>query len=329
MKKPPSTPPGTHPIRVVSLRTGLSPDILRVWEKRYGAVSPSRTPTGRRTYSDQDLERLRLLRQATLGGRRIGDVANLSTDALQRLVAGDAAELVRTPSPPSAQLDTPFGSAEDWLESSLGAVRALDTTRLEATLRRGLLALGVPGFIETLVVPLVHDVGRLWEGGSLDPFEEHFATVIVRRVLDGAIRDVAEDASRPSLLVATPARQRHEIGALLAAAYATAQGWRAIYLGPDLPASDIARAAGIRRVRAVALSIIFPTTDPEMAKELRTLRELLPGPVALIVGGAGASSFRRELDAIGATVTPELRDLGAALNDLDRNGSSARAADAG
>lgn len=327
MKDGPPPTPGTHPIRVVSLRTGLSPDILRVWEKRYGAVSPSRTPTGRRAYSDQDLERLRLLRQATLGGRRIGDVANLSTEALQRLVKGDAAELARTPSPPSATAETTFGSAVDWLESCLGAVRALDTVRLDAILRRALLVLGVPGFIETLVVPLVHKIGGLWEDGSLDPYEEHFATVIVRRVLEGAIRDTADDASRPSLLVATPARQRHEIGALLAAAYATAHGWRAVYLGPDLPASDIAHAARTRGVRAVALSIVYPVIDPALAEDLRALRKLLPGTVTILAGGAGAVSFRRVLDGIGATTAVDLHELGAALRELERNSTPTAGAD--
>ena len=68
---------GKHPIQIVARRTGLTPDVIRVWERRYEAVLPRRTSTNRRLYSDRDVERLQLLRRATLAGRRIGDVARL------------------------------------------------------------------------------------------------------------------------------------------------------------------------------------------------------------------------------------------------------------
>src|SRR5512139_3052140 len=85
-----------HPMRVVTRRTGLSAELLRVWERRHRVVTPARTQTGRRLYSDSEIERLRLLYRATLGGRSIGSVAPLSTPALTELVRQDAAaEVVR------------------------------------------------------------------------------------------------------------------------------------------------------------------------------------------------------------------------------------------
>src|SRR5918999_1092269 len=85
------TSAAVHPIGVVTRRTGLSPDLLRAWEKRYDVVKPARSGGGRRLYSDADIERLRLLYRATLAGRGIGQVATLSTPALAALVrrAGD------------------------------------------------------------------------------------------------------------------------------------------------------------------------------------------------------------------------------------------------
>src|SRR5919206_4189304 len=80
-----------HPIGVVAERTGLSPDLLRVWERRYRAVEPSRSGDGQRAYSDADIERLRLLRLATTAGRSIGQVARLATEELARLVGEDEA----------------------------------------------------------------------------------------------------------------------------------------------------------------------------------------------------------------------------------------------
>src|SRR5678815_2708765 len=75
-----------HPIGVASERTGLSPDVLRVWERRYGVVEPHRSSGGQRVYSDSDIERLSLLHRATKGGHGISHVASLSKSRLEELV---------------------------------------------------------------------------------------------------------------------------------------------------------------------------------------------------------------------------------------------------
>ena len=89
MKTVESSDKPRHPIGVVSQRTGLPQDVLRAWERRYAAVVPQRTPTGRRLYTDLDIQRLRLLRDAVAGGRRISDVANLGVAELEALVGED------------------------------------------------------------------------------------------------------------------------------------------------------------------------------------------------------------------------------------------------
>src|SRR6188472_3975547 len=88
-----------HPMRLVAVRTGLTPDLLRAWEKRYGAVAPVRSSGGQRLYSDADVERLSLLARAVEGGRAIGQIANLPLDELQGIVERDAR--ARQPSPSS------------------------------------------------------------------------------------------------------------------------------------------------------------------------------------------------------------------------------------
>ena len=93
-----TAPPTGHPIRVVARRTGLTPDVLRAWEKRYKAVEPDRS-SGRRLYSDADVDRLLLLRRATLGGRSIGQVAGLSTAELEELTRADDEAAARAPRP--------------------------------------------------------------------------------------------------------------------------------------------------------------------------------------------------------------------------------------
>ncbi|MEO9019251.1 MAG: MerR family transcriptional regulator, partial [Gemmatimonadaceae bacterium] len=90
-----------HPISVVSARTGLSHDILRVWERRYAAVLPSRRTGGQRLYTDSDVERLSILHAATQGGRSISSVAGLSTEALTALVGEDIAARERLSAAPA------------------------------------------------------------------------------------------------------------------------------------------------------------------------------------------------------------------------------------
>ncbi|MFH1567783.1 MAG: cobalamin-dependent protein, partial [Gemmatimonadota bacterium] len=105
------------------------------------------------------------------------------------------------------------------------------------------------------------------------------------------------------------ARQVHEIGALLVAGTATTGGWRVAYLGPDLPADEIAGAARRHGATAVALSIVYPADDPLMGQEIQRLRRGLGDEVALLAGGRSAEAYRRDLVGAGAVMVGDLADL--------------------
>lgn len=297
-----------HPIRVVARRTGLNRDVLRAWEVRYGAVVPERTPGGQRLYSDDDIERLRLIQHALGAGRRIGQVATLPSEELARLVAEDERAERNTPGGRKREALSPL-SAEGLLRECLDAVQAMDAPRLESTLSLAAVTLQATELIDHVVTPLMIQIGDLWWADHLTPAHERLASSVVRRTLD-EIRVKLQSGDGPGLVVATPAGQHHEIGAMLAAATAAAAGWRAIYMGADLPAASIAKAAELTRARAVALSLIYPAGDAELAEEIRTLRRLLPTDVDVIVGGQAAASYRAVLEEIGAlwlSDTPALR----------------------
>jgi MerR family transcriptional regulator, light-induced transcriptional regulator len=312
-------------MRVVTRRTGLSADLLRAWERRYEVVRPARSESGRRLYSDADLERLRLLYRATLAGRSIGQVAGLSTDALATLVRQDAAadaeaNAVAELASEGVQSSVPHGPplAADYLVDCLRAVERLDAPALEATLRRGAVALPVASFLEGLVVPLLERIGTRWREGTLRPVHGHLVTAVLRRVLDRLTETASSPVASPNLVVATLTGQVHEFGALLAAAVAATEGWRVTYLGADLPAEDIAEAAARTRARAAALSLVYPAGDPAVADELRRLRTALPKDVALVVGGAESSAYASVLDEIGAVWLGGLADFRAQLRTLRR-----------
>ncbi len=298
---------------VVARRTGLKPDLVRAWERRYGAVEPSRTSGGQRAYSDADIERLSLLRQATEGGHPIRRIARLPAAELRRLVAEDRRlPAVRTPAPTLAG----GGTAEERLAACLAAVERLDPRALAGLLEGSTLHLSRQRLLDDLVVPLMERVGEGWREGVLRPFHEHLATAVVRSLLAVLQDGRGRSLSGPQLLVTTPAGQRHELGALLAAVAADAEGWEVTYLGPDLPAEEIAAAAHAAGARAVALGITYPPDDPGLVRELRTLGRLLGTDLPLAVGGRAAAAHGQVLAEIGARPVDNLASFRELLRKL-------------
>jgi methylmalonyl-CoA mutase cobalamin-binding subunit len=299
-------------MRVVTRRTGLSADLLRAWERRHEVVTPSRSPGGRRLYSDADIERLRLLYRATLAGRTIGQVAELPTHALAALVrqdaVADAPEDVAPHDRAHAALDAP-ALAADYLAGCVSAVERLDVTALDALLWRATVALPANVLFDTFVARLLDHAGTPWREGTLGPRHGHLVRTAVRRLLDGVIERTGAAATNGTLIVATPVGQGDETGALLIAAAATVEGWRVIYLGADLPAADIADVARQTRARAVVMSIVHPAGDRTVSDELRRLRTGLAKGVAIVVGGVGAVAYTTVLDDIGAYRLDDLASL--------------------
>jgi MerR family transcriptional regulator, light-induced transcriptional regulator len=294
-----TSPPDSarHPIAVVAERCGLSQEVLRVWERRYGAVHPQRGPGRRRLYSDRDIERLTLLRAATRAGRPISNVARLSTAAIAALVDEDIAARERH-SPTTAA--SPAAAAV--VAEAFVLTQSVDAQRLDRGLRRAAAQLGMPAFLESVAAPLLRRIGDEWHAGRLTPAQEHVASSILHDIIMETMRSFAHENGAARLLVGTLSGERHVIGALLAGAAAAISGWNVIYLGADLPAADISEAARVSGVNAVAISIVYIEDRQRVVDEIRALRSQLPGDVALIAGGAGANAIVTELSAIGVRV---------------------------
>jgi DNA-binding transcriptional MerR regulator len=296
-----------HPIRVVARRTGLTPALLRAWEKRYGVVTPSRSEGGQRLYSDEDVHRLGLLHRVVEEGRAIGQVASLSIKELEELVEEDQSERVGPPLP------EPLGTASALgiLQRAQRAVGEMDPNELERVLTRGAMAVPVPTLIDDVLVPLLEGIGLAWRKGQLGPAHEHLASVVIRRFLEWLLNTVDVGSGAPVLVAATPARERHELGALLSAVSAAAEGWKAFYLGPDLPASEIESAASRLGAEVVALSLVDPALTSSFPQEIMALRRVLPTSVRLVVGGPPEVIARVGEEVEGTelmTALPELRE---------------------
>jgi MerR family transcriptional regulator, light-induced transcriptional regulator len=297
----------TYPIGVVARKTGLTAHVLRVWEKRYGAVIPKRTGTHRRTYSDADVHRLTLLRRATILGHPIGSVAKLSDEALETLVKAAEDETLEPLA--GSTVDAPLMAESQIVRDCIDAVVAFDTDGLNKVLEWVAVELGYTAVLRHIIAPVAQKLGDLWSKGSLRMSHEHFATAVIRGFLLNPTRQYAGSTVTLTLVAATPQGQLHELGAVMAAALAAEVGWHALYIGPSLPAAEIAGVAFRRDARVVALSLVYPESDPNIERELRELRGFLPKKVTVLVGGRAAENYRSVIDEIGALLIKDLTHL--------------------
>jgi DNA-binding transcriptional MerR regulator/methylmalonyl-CoA mutase cobalamin-binding subunit len=304
-------PSNLYPIRVVARRTGLSPHVIRVWERRYGAVKPQRSDSHRRLYSDDEIERLGLLRRLTEAGHAIGQVAGMPQDDLEQMLAADlnsrsaAARLA-----PSRKVSpTAVAKPAEAVQACLHAVENLDAAELNALLHQAAIVHSQPVLLEKVLAPLMDEIGERWRAGTLRPVHEHFATAMVRHLLTAMGGVAAPHEAAPLLVVTTPVGQLHEVGALLVLASAAAEGWRVLYLGPNLPAEEIAAAVAKHQARAAALSIVYPADDQRVGPELLKLRRCLPEQTLLLVGGRAAPAYRQAIADAGGVLVEDLASL--------------------
>jgi len=269
---------GLYAPAAVAQMTGISAHVLRAWERRYDAVRPERTSGGARRYSGRDVRRLRLLRRAVDAGHPIGQVGRLPDGELERRLAfgGSHAET-------GAVLTLP-------VERVLEQARRMEMDAMERTLSLQLAALGPRSFVRDLGVPLLRRIGEEWERDELSVAAEHAASATLRSLLGTTVRREGMISGGPTVVFATPAAERHELGTLMAATHALGSGARVIYLGPDLPAAEIAYAARSVAARAVALGIC-ESAPASVRGEIETLRQALPSSVEVWLGGNGAASL--------------------------------------
>lgn len=311
-----------HSIQVASGRSGVSSNLIRAWEKRYGAIDPKRTKAQHRLYSDDDIKRLRLLSDVTRAGHRIGNVATMKTKELQKLATSLKDEVAhKGERSPAARPSTglrPELRAKRMRHQCIEAVKAFDEPSLEALLKEALTLFGGRGLLQLVVAPLVQETGDLWRNGIITAAHEHFASSVISTFLTAISKAYAGDSTAPLIIVATPSGQLHDLGALLVAASAAHLGWRVLYLGVSLPAAEIAGAAIQSHARAVALSLVYPEDDPNLPAELISLKNLMPKEIALVIGGRAMNSYSSTLDQITTLQAKDLNELDSILDDLHK-----------
>ena len=300
--------PITYRIGAVARATGISLHVLRIWERRYNIVEPLRTESGGRLYCDSDIEKLRVVKFLVDRGHAIGQVAQLSTRQLGRLAkrsgtsSAEGSHSERLPDIRRIQSEL------------IDALRSLEIAKADALLGEAFLALGTRSLVLDLLVPLLIQVGEEWASVRYEVFQEHAATVVVRNYLGSLLRTLAPVAQADAVICATLPGELHELGALMAALIAITRGYRTSYLGPNLPAVQIAAAAEKCRAKVVLVSAINPM-DQETHAELRGLRRRLDSRVEILVGGRGVTTHTKAIK--GLVFLPDLHALDVRLSKVD------------
>ena len=250
----------------LSKRSGVSPELLRAWERRYGLLRPTRSPGGLRLYSPDDLERVRLMREHLAGG----------------LAAAEAASLVSRPEYRDAATrpGTPAASA---MRELAAALDAFDEPRAQTVLDELLAATTVDAVLTTVVLPYLRDLGERWERGEASVAQEHFASAVVRGRLLGLARGWGRGLGPLALLACLPGEQ-HDLGLIAFGLALRARGWRVAYLGPDTPLDTLDAAA---ESLAPTLVVVTSVDANRVVRAADALAELA-NRYRVGLGGSGA-----------------------------------------
>jgi MerR family transcriptional regulator, light-induced transcriptional regulator len=260
-----SRPEGYLRIGELSRRTGVSVELLRAWEKRYGLLEPARSEGGFRLYSDADIERVQTMQ------RHLGE----------GLAAAEAAR--RALAPPAAQTPTNGGLVDASRRELAEALAAFDEARAHAAFDRLLATFGLDTVLAEVVLPYLHELGEAWERGDATIAQEHFASALVRGRLLGLARGWGGGVG-PLALLACPPAELHDLGLIAFGLALRARGWRITYLGQDTPLDALADEARTLKPQAIVLAL----TRPETAAESRELKSLARD-VPVWLAGAGAT----------------------------------------
>jgi DNA-binding transcriptional MerR regulator len=251
----------------LSKRSGVSPHVLRAWERRYGLLRPVRSSGGLRLYSADDVERVRLMREHLAQG----------------IAAAEAAALVSGSSATAAPAGPAF--SPEAARGELGvALESFDEARAHVVIDRLLSVATVDVFLTDVVLPYLHELGERWERGEASVAQEHFASNVLRGRLLGLGRDWGRGIGPQALLACLPGEQ-HELGLIAFGLALRTRGWRIAYLGSDTPLETLENAATALEPDLIALAAVAADRLESLGDDLRRLAQ----NHTVVLGGVGAS----------------------------------------
>jgi MerR family transcriptional regulator, light-induced transcriptional regulator len=272
------------PISIVERETGLSKDVLRIWERRYGFPEPSRDAAGDRLYPRNQINRLRLIKRLIDSGLRPGKVIPQTEQQLQALAQAYAKPLLQ--------------SVPHDLDRYMRLIKKHEADELRRLFNLQLIRLGLPKFVTDIVEPLNVQIGEAWMRGELAIFEEHLYTEILISSLRVAINSLSAEACPPKVLLTTFPNELHSLGLLMVESLLAGDSAECISMGTQMPVSEIAASAIAHRADIVALTFSGAYPAQMIGKGLKELKDLLPAHVVIWAGGAAVTETRLRIDGV-------------------------------
>lgn len=290
-----------YTIKEASARSGVGIPLLRAWERRYGVVVPTRTPSGYRLYDDAAIQRLSAMRQLIAAGWSAQQAAERVGTASELEVAGlTAGPQAAGPGTGASTVATDPSTADDLVGRLVTASRVIDANGLEAALDEAFSSGRFEVVTDSIVMPALRAIGDGWERGDISVAGEHAASHAVLRRLAMAYEAAGDVAGERPILVGLGSGGRHELGALAFATAARRAGLPVLYLGPDLPPESWTSAAAARD--AVAAVIGIPTrADVPRARSVIDALRAARHALLLAVGGDEARRLASTDDVIQLT----------------------------
>ncbi len=283
-------------ISAAERETGLSKDVLRMWERRYGFPQPTRDANGERVYASAEVAKLRAMKRLMDAGVRPGKIIGLDLAALNAM----------------AEARAPLRREAPALEREvLALLKAHDVVALSTTLTTLLVRQGLQHFVTDTIAPLNRAVGEAWMRGEVEVFEEHLYTEQIQVALRGAINAFPRHAGSPRILLTTLPGELHALGLLMVEALIVPEGAQCISLGPQTPTEDIRDAALAHKAQIVALSFSAGFPLRQATEGLASLRRELPPAIMLWAGGELTRRVRRTM--AGIVLLPDLTSALTAL----------------
>ncbi|HET9435646.1 MAG TPA: MerR family transcriptional regulator [Candidatus Limnocylindrales bacterium] len=279
-------------IKQAAARTGLTVPVLRAWERRYGIVSPARTPSGYRVYDDEAIARVQAM-------RRLVDAGWAPSTAAAAILAGTAPA---EPDPEPAVAGVPVEPSEN--DAFVEAAARLDSDGVEAILDEMFARGSFERIADDYLMPAVVALGDAWAHGRIDVAAEHLASHAVLRRLAAAYQAAGRPNFDPGgVIVGLPPGSRHELGALAFGVAARRAGLRVLYLGPDLPIDDWVATAERVGARAAVIGSVTAADRGPARRVALALREALPG-IVVAFGGKHPPGRPPASDGSGADGAP-------------------------
>jgi DNA-binding transcriptional MerR regulator len=256
----------------LSRRTGVTPELLRAWERRYRLLRPRRTDSGFRLYSEDDVRRVQAMRGHLAAGVSAAQAAALAARGASAAPAPVAADA-------GADLDRALARFDD-----AGAQAAFDELLARHSVDR---------ILHDVVMPYLHELGRRWADGGATVAQEHFASAFLRGRLLGLARSWDRGAGPRALLACAPG-EPHELSLLVFGLALRGRGWRITYLGPDTPLDHLADTADRLRPDLV---VVVAITSPALERRAEAVRALAARHPLALAGAAASPELARAAGA--------------------------------